>query len=150
MSKFPLSNGESATFSKTISESDVYLFAGITGDLARNHVDEEYMKKSPFGKRIVHGALLVGFMSTTSSLIIQKAVASGIGETPVSVGYDRIRFIKPVFIGDTITVRYVVRKIVEEKRRSIAQIDITNQVGDLVCVAEHVLQWVKQVEREEK
>jgi len=56
MKEFPLAIGESATFTKTISESDVYLFAGITGDLARNHVDEEYMKKSPYGKRIVHGA----------------------------------------------------------------------------------------------
>ena len=60
----PLSLNESATFTKTISESDVYLFAGITGDQARNHVDEEYMKKSAFGRRIVHGALLVGYVDS--------------------------------------------------------------------------------------
>jgi len=139
----PLSVGERVDFNKTIAESDVYLFAGITGDLARNHVDEEYMKKSPYGKRIVHGALLVGFMSTTSSLIIQNAVASGIDETPVSVGYDRIRFIKPVFIGDTITVRYEIIEIQPEKRRSLAKIDMTNQNKELVCAAQHILQWVK-------
>ena len=139
----PLSLNESATFTKTISENDVYLFAGITGDQARNHVDEEYMKKSAFGRRIVHGALLVGFMSTTSSLIIQNAVASGIDETPVSVGYDHIRFIKPVFIGDTLTVDYVVKEIQPEKRRSAAKIEIHNQKGELVCVGRHVLQWVQ-------
>ena len=142
MSEFPLHIGEAAIFSKTISESDVYLFAGVTGDLARNHVDEEYMKKSAFGKRIVHGALLVGFMSTASSMIIQNAVASGIDETPVSVGYDRVRFIKPVFIGDTIRVNYIIEEIQIEKRRSIAKIEIKNQNGDLVCVATHILQWV--------
>ncbi len=143
MSDLPLKIGESATFSKTIAESDVYLFSGVTGDFARNHVDEEYMKKSPYGRRLVHGALLVGFMSTTSSLIIQNAVGSGIDETPVSVGYDRIRFIKPVFIGDTITVSYVVEEVQPEKRRSVAKIEIHNQKGEPVCVGRHVLQWVK-------
>jgi len=139
----PLSLNESATFTKTISESDVYLFAGITGDLARNHVDEEYMKKSAFGRRIVHGALLVGFMSTTSSMIIQKAVAGGIDETPVSVGYDRIRFLKPVFIGNTITVDYIVEEIQLVKRRTIAKIEILNRNRELVCVARRILKWLK-------
>ncbi len=144
MTEFPLHLGESATFSKTISESDVYTFAGITGDLARNHVDEEYMKKSAFGRRIVHGALLVGFMSTASSLIIQSAVASGITETPVSLGYDRIRFLKPVFLGDTISVHYKIEEIQLEKRRSVANIEIFNQNQELVCVARHILVWVLQ------
>lgn len=101
------------------------------------------MKQSAFGRRIVHGALLVGFMSTTSSLIIQSAVESGISETPVSLGYDRIRFLKPVFIGDTITVHYNVEEIQLEKRRSLANIEIFNQNKELVCVAKHILAWVK-------
>ena len=138
----PLHIGQKATFSKTISESDVYLFAGITGDLARNHVDKEYMQKSSYGERLVHGALLVGFMSTASSLIIRDAVESGIEETPVSVGYDRIRFLKPVFFGDTITVHYEITDIEAERQRSVAKIDVTNQYGDLVCVAQHILKWV--------
>ncbi|WP_257958787.1 MaoC/PaaZ C-terminal domain-containing protein [Bacillus sp. V3-13] len=62
--------GESVSFSKTVSESDVYLFAGITGDLGENHVNEDYMKKTPYKKRIAHGALLVGYASATSTLII--------------------------------------------------------------------------------
>ena len=64
-------------------------------------------------------------------------------ETPVSVGYDRVRFIKPVFIGDTITVSYTIAAIDLERRRSTSDIKITNQDGDLVAVAQHILQWVK-------
>jgi 3-hydroxybutyryl-CoA dehydratase len=93
------------------------MFAGITGEFARNHVDEEYMKKSAFGRRIVHGALLVGFMSNGSSMIIQKAVASGIDETPVSVGYDRIAFSSRC--SSAIRLRWNIQL---KKRRSIAKI----------------------------
>lgn len=53
--------GIATTFRKTVSESDVYLFAGITGDLSPNHVDEAFMKTTPYGGRIAHGALLVGY-----------------------------------------------------------------------------------------
>ena len=139
--KFPLKIGDSTTFSKTVSESDVYMFAGLTGDFCKNHVDAEYMKNTPFGERIAHGALLVGFMSTASSEIVKD----GINEsdlTPVSIGYDRIRFIKPVLINDTITVKYVIEEINFEKSRSIADIKITNQHNELVCVAKHHLKWV--------
>ena len=74
MSDFHVSVGEQVRFSKTVGESDVYMFAGITGDLSGNHVNEQYMSKSSFGHRIAHGALLVGFMSTTSSLMIARCV----------------------------------------------------------------------------
>ncbi|MGB2411436.1 MAG: MaoC family dehydratase, partial [Candidatus Puniceispirillaceae bacterium] len=63
-------------------------------------------------------------------------------ETPVSVGYDKIRFLKPVFLGDTITVAYTVTEIDTERRRSTAAIEVANQDGDLVAVASHILQWV--------
>src|SRR5829696_3387084 len=98
--------GDQVRFSKTVSESDVYLFAGITGDFSGNHVNEEFMRTSVFGRRIAHGALMVGYMSTTSTLMIERSLEKGIDSTPVSLGYDRVRFLKPVFIGDTITVRY--------------------------------------------
>jgi acyl dehydratase len=62
MSDFYVNIGDSVSFSKTVGESDVYLFAGITGDLAPNHVNEEYMKKSSYGRRMAHGALLIGYM----------------------------------------------------------------------------------------
>jgi acyl dehydratase len=67
-----LSVGRKVTFSKTVSESDVYLFAGLTGDLSPNHVDEEYMKKTTYGRRVAHGVLALGFMSTASTRIIQE------------------------------------------------------------------------------
>jgi acyl dehydratase len=142
MADFYVDIGDGTTFSKTVAESDVYLFAGITGDLSPNHVDEEYMKRSAYGGRIAHGALMVGFMSTASTRIIGKIVADDTTETPVSLGYDRVRFLKPVFINDTITVRYVIREIDVERRRSRADIKIVNQHGDTVAVAEHILKWV--------
>jgi 3-hydroxybutyryl-CoA dehydratase len=125
--------GETAVFSKTVGESDVYLFAGITGDLDPNHVDEEFCKKTPFKRRIAHGALIVGYMSTTSTMITQ-----GFERPILSLGYDRIRFIKPVFIGDTITVTYRIAQIDVEKERTISNVEVTNQNGDLVAVATHI------------
>jgi acyl dehydratase len=142
MSEFHVAVGDEVTFSKTVAESDVYLFAGITGDLAPNHIDEVYMQRSAYGGRIAHGALMVGFMSTTSTRIIERIAADETSETPVSLGYDRIRFLKPVFINDTITVRYVIREIDVERRRSRADIKVVNQHGDTVAVAEHILKWV--------
>ena len=59
--------GTSLSFTKTVSESDVYLFAGITGDFSPNHVDAEYMRQGRYGERIAHGALMVGWTSPTSA-----------------------------------------------------------------------------------
>lgn len=142
MSDFYLAVGAEASFSKTVAESDVYLFAGITGDFAPNHIDEEYMKRSAYGRRIAHGALLVGFMSTASTRIVEQVAAREAPEMPVSLGYDHIRFLKPVYINDTVTVRYVIEEIDRERRRSRAKITVVNQNGDTVAVAEHILKWV--------
>jgi 3-hydroxybutyryl-CoA dehydratase len=142
MNGFPVTVGDSTSFSKTIAESDVYLFAGITGDFAANHINEEYMRGSAYGHRVVHGALLIGFMSTTSTLM-SSASAQG-GEVPMSLGYDRIRFLAPVFIGDTVEVRYAIIAIDPIRRRATAKIEIVNQARELVAVAEHILKWVKR------
>ena len=133
--------GCSVSFSKTVGESDIYLFAGITGDFSPNHVNREFMSKTAYGERIAHGALLIGYMSTASTMILEK-YPSGPGATPVSLGYDRIRFLKPVFINDTITVEYIVEKFDREQNRSYAKIEVTNQEGELVAVAAHILKWV--------
>jgi acyl dehydratase len=138
---FYVAVGDKVTFSKTVSESDVYLFAGITGDLAPNHVDEEYMKRSGYGRRIAHGALVVGFMSTASSLAIANSRSSS-EETPVSLGYDRIRFLAPVYFGDTVTVQYEIVAIDEQRRRSVADMRVINQSAELVAVGQHILKWV--------
>ena len=143
MSEFYVSVGDQVQFAKTVGESDVYLFAGITGDLAANHVNEEVMKRSAYGRRIAHGALLVGFMSTCSTMMIDKASGAAADETPVSLGYDRIRFLGPVFIGDTVSVTYRIVEVDPERRRSRSEIEVHNQNGDLVAVAQHILKWTE-------
>ena len=148
MKNLHVSLGEQVKFSKTVSESDVYLFAGITGDFSVNHVNEEYMKGTIYGRRIVHGALLIGFASTTSTMLIERSVARGTDETAVSLGYDKIRFLKPVFLGDTITVTYTVEKIDAAARRSWAKVEIANQHGELVTVGQHLLKWTPNKRQE--
>ena len=142
MSDFYVRVGDSVSFAKTIGESDVYLFAGITGDLSVNHVNEQYMARSKYGRRIAHGALLIGFMSTCSTLMIDRCQGIAGNETPVSLGYDRVRFLRPVFIGDTVTLTYTVMEVDAAKRQSLADIEVLNQAGDLVAVARHILRWV--------
>ena len=129
-------------FSKTVGETDVYLFAGITGDFAANHVDEEAMKRTAFGRRIAHGALMVGYMSTASTMMATQGLSLGENTNPVSLGYDRMRFLKPVFLGDTVTVTYAVTSIDEQRRRSEAKVEVSNQRGELVAVATHIMKWV--------
>jgi 3-hydroxybutyryl-CoA dehydratase len=143
MSDFYVSVGDQVSFSKTVGESDVYLFAGITGDFSGNHVDEEFMKRSVYGRRIAHGVLLVGYMSTCSTMMIERSRGTDSGETPVSLGYDRVRFLGAVFIGDTITVTYRIAEVDTERRRSRSEIEVRNQHGDLVVVAQHILKWTK-------
>jgi acyl dehydratase len=124
-------------FTKTVSESDVYLFAGITGDLDPNHVDEEYCRKTSLGHRVAHGALILGYTSAASTRILQD-----FDRPMVSVGYDRIRFLKPVYFGDTITVDYEIARVEREKERVIASIEVKNQRDELVAVATHIMQLV--------
>ncbi len=135
--------GLSTRFRKTVSESDVYLFAGLTGDLSPNHVDEEFMKTTPYGGRIAHGALLVGYMSGCSTDIVAKC-ASLTNYQPVSLGYDRIRFLEGVRIGDTLQLDYKIASADVEKSRTIADITITNQHGKLCAVATHIMTWLKR------
>jgi 3-hydroxybutyryl-CoA dehydratase len=136
--------GLQASFRKTVSESDVYLFAGITGDFSPNHVDEEFMRGTQYGQRIAHGALLVGYMSRASTMIVEKCVTETSPLFPVSLGYDKIRFLKPVFIGDTISVTYVMTAYDEERSRSSATIEISKGGGEVVTSAIHVMKWLKK------
>lgn len=118
------------------SESDVYLFAGITGDFHPNHVNEAYMKDSVYGTRIVLGALSVGFISATSSIALDHQDLRA-----VSAGYDRIRFIKAILIGDTITVKYTVESKDGEKMKTVADIQILNGKGEVRTVAKHIAKY---------
>jgi len=140
MADFYVEKGKTTSFTKTVSESDVYMFAGITGDFSPNHVNKAYMEKSIYGKLMVHGALIVGFMSTVSTMAISHT--RGTSETPVSVGYDKIRFLKPVFLGDTINVKYTISDIEMKRKRSYSNVEVFNQDGELVAIGRHILQWI--------
>lgn len=126
--------GTTLYFTKTVGETDVYLFSGVTGDFSPNHVDEEYMKGGRYGERLAHGALLVGFMSAASSRM-------RIGRT-VSLGYDRVRFTGPVKFGDTITTKYEITEVDPVKKRIFNQCTCTNQRGEVVGSGVHLRAFV--------
>jgi 3-hydroxybutyryl-CoA dehydratase len=134
--------GLSVSCSKTVGESDVYLFAGITGDLSPNHVDEHAMAQSTYGHRIAHGALLVGYMSRASTLICDKCGSLMETHYPVSLGYDRVRFLNAVFIGDTITVEYRITKVEQERNRTVAEVELRKHTGELCAAAAHIMRWL--------
>jgi len=100
------------------------------------------MSKSSYGGRIAHGALLVAYMSACSTEIVERVHGVRSTETPVSLGYDRIRFLKPVYVGDNIQLRYTVKQIDTTRRRALSDIVIVNQRNEMVCIGEHVLKWV--------
>lgn len=133
-----LTVGRKVEVRKTVGETDVYLFAGITGDFSANHVDEEFMRATRYGRRIAHGALLVGYMSRAST-----EICAGLAGTIVSYGYDRIRFPAPAFIGDTVTVTYEIVERDEAALKTFARVTCTTQRGDVVAAATHILKVVE-------
>jgi len=134
----PLAIGRAYSFTKTVGESDVYLFAGISGDLHPNHVDEAYAQTTRFGRRIAHGALSVAYMSACSTMVCRA-----IGLRPaVNYGYDKIRFLAPVFIGDTLTMTFTITERDDRTGRILGEVTATNQRGDLVAVALNILKLV--------
>jgi 3-hydroxybutyryl-CoA dehydratase len=139
---FYLAVGDEVSLERDVTESVVEAFAEVSGDHSPNHVDEGAMSSSAYEGRIAHGALLIAFMSTCSTLIVERVPGVRDKETPVSLGYDRIRFIKPVFIGDTVRLRYTVREVDAARRRTRSEISIVNQNDETVCVGEHILKWV--------
>lgn len=134
--------GASVHFSKTVTESDVSLFAGISGDFARNHIDEAYMRRTPFGGRIAHGLLLLGYTSRASTMMAEACLAGSDAFVPLALGFDRVRFLRPVTIGETITVRYVVDIMDVERARMGGAVSIENEAGDPVLAAAHIIKWV--------
>ena len=123
--------GDVASFSKTVSESDVYLFAGITGDFNPAHVDEEYSRGTFFKSRIVHGILTAGFIST-----VIAGQLPGPGTIYIS---QQLKFLAPVRMGDTLTARAEVAKIISEKNRVILKTTCSIQDGTIVLEGEAVV-----------
>ena len=125
-------------------DADIILFSGLTGDFDPIHVNEEYAKTSAFGRRIAHGGLVMGLLSTTASMMSRRSAERGSRATSVSLGYDKIRFIRPVFINDTLTARYTVEEIDPAAARSRSKVEVINQSGELCLVGIHVMKWVAQ------
>jgi 3-hydroxybutyryl-CoA dehydratase len=123
--------GDCAEFAKTISEADIYLFAGVTGDLNPFHVNEEYSRKTFFKGRIAHGMLLAGFIST-----VVGCKLPGPGAIYVK---QELNFMAPARIGDTITAKATVIEVMTEKNRVVMQTTCTNQNGEIVLDGQALL-----------
>lgn len=116
--------GDSASVTKTVTETDVYLFAGITGDLNPAHTDEVSASKTQFGGRIAHGILGAGFISAVLGMKLP-------GPGTIYLGQE-LKFTKPVYIGDTVTATCTVTEILSEKNIVKLETLCTNQHGDIV------------------
>ena len=127
-----LSVGQSfSTLGRTVTETDLVLFAGMTGDNSALHTDEEYSRDSIYGQRLVHGALAI---SIALGLVSRTLVFEGTGIA--FLGMDEVRFHKPVFVGDTLTCRFSIAAMRETKRpdRGIVEryLELFNQNGETV------------------
>lgn len=127
--------GQSASFTKTISEADVVLFAGISGDFNPLHINEEYARQSRFGRRIAHGVLSAGLISGVLGMQLP-------GPGAIYLKQD-LRFLAPVFIGDTITATVKVLSYRDDKDVLTLQTECTNQRGEKVVTGEAVLMMDK-------
>lgn len=123
--------GDVAEFSKTVTETDIILYAGITGDFNPVHIDKEYAEKTMFKSRIAHGMLSAGFISTLLGMHLP-----GPGTIYMK---QELNFLAPVRIGDTLTARAEVMEIVESKKRVVLRTTCTNQNGTLVLDGQAVV-----------
>jgi len=115
--------------SRTVTEADIVNFAGITGDWNPIHTDEEFARKSVFGRRIAHGTLTFAIMTGLFARlgIIERTIVA-------FYGVDRLRFIKPVFIGDTLTA---IARVIEKEDRGnagmiVMEASAVNQRNEIV------------------
>ena len=116
--------GDHASVTKTVSETEVYLFAGITGDLNPAHTNEVAASKTMFKTRIAHGMLGAGFISAVLGMYLP-------GPGTIYMGQE-LKFTKPVHIGDTVTATATVEEIILEKNRVILDTTVVNQDGEIV------------------
>ncbi len=130
------------TMGRTITETDIVVHAGQTGDFYPHHMDAEWCQTQEFGQRIAHGTLIFSIgVGMTAGIVNPVAF---------SYGYDHLRFIQPVYIGDTIHVRVIIKdKRPHPKREGygivVEQCEILNQKENLVLVCDHLLMVEKQV-----
>jgi 3-hydroxybutyryl-CoA dehydratase len=123
--------GDQAEFTKTISETDVYLYAGISGDMNPAHINETHAQKTYFKTRIAHGMISAGFISAVLGMQLP-----GPGTIYLK---QELNFLAPVRIGDTITARVEVIALVAEEKRVRLRTCCINQEGKLVLDGEAVV-----------
>lgn len=126
---------ERVTYGRTITETDFVVHAGHTGDFFPHHMDAEFMKTQGFGQRIAHGTMVFS--------IGVGLTASVINPVAFSYGYDRLRFVRPVFIGDTIHTRTTIASKEDDPKRAdmgrvVERTEVINQKGEVVLVADHI------------
>ena len=123
------------TTGRTITEADIAIHAGQTGDFYPHHMDKEWCASQPFKQRIAHGTLIFS--------VAVGMTAGEINPLAISYGYDRLRFIGPVFIGDTITSQVEITEMRPHKKPGygivVEKLSTSNQRGETVLVCEHLL-----------
>ena len=130
-----ISVGQKASFTKTITESDVVLYAGLTGDFNRVHVDAEYARGTRFGQRIAHGLLVAG--------LVQPALSEITTPGGVSLHYE-FDLKAPVFIGDTITAEAEVVNIRRDKPIVTLELRCTKQDGTVAIRGKALIYMVSE------
>lgn len=123
-----LAVGQTASVTKTISEADVYLFAGITGDFNPAHVNEQFASETRFGGRIAHGMLSAGLISAVIGMHLPGPGTIYVGQT--------LKFLAPVRIGDTVTASVTVKKLDTDKNRAVLETVCINQKGTHIVAGE--------------
>ncbi|WP_249871733.1 MaoC family dehydratase [Oceanobacillus saliphilus] len=128
--------GDSASFSRTVTETDFVMFAGLSGDYNPIHVDKEYAKNTFFRERISHGLLTASFLSRLLGMHIPGPGSIYVSQT--------LHFTKPVYIGDTITARAEVMELDEDNRLITLKTTCKNQNGSIVLDGEGVMKLPKK------
>ncbi|MDP4131638.1 MAG: MaoC/PaaZ C-terminal domain-containing protein [Bacteroidota bacterium] len=123
------------TTGRTITETDIVIHAGQTGDFFPHHMDAEWCKTQPFKQRMAHGTLIFS--------IAVGMTANAINPVAMTYGFERLRFLKPVFIGDTITVKITIKQKKDYKKPGYGlvteSVEVFNMRNDLVMICEHIL-----------
>lgn len=123
------------TNGRTITETDIVIHAGQSGDFFPHHMDEEWCKTQPFKRRMAHGTLVF--------TVAVGLTAGSINPVSMTYGYEKIRFTKPVFIGDTIRVKVQINQLKDHKKPGFGLVsellEVTNQHQELVMICEHIL-----------
>jgi 3-hydroxybutyryl-CoA dehydratase len=123
-----LAVGQTGTFRKTVTETDLVMFAGVTGDMNPAHTDQVWAEQSQFGGRIAHGMLAAGFISALLGMRLPGPGTIYLEQT--------LRFIRPVRIGDTVAATAEILELIPAKRRIRLSTICTNQNGEVVLKGE--------------